>query len=77
MAPGKGKTASLRKKQEQRKKGKRRIDDELSQMRNPYAGRSLPGVWLSGEPAHKKIIKERKNEIPLHGKIQWGSQIPA
>lgn len=57
MAPGKGKTASLRKKQEQRKKGKRRIDDELSQMRNPYAGRRLPGVWLSGEPAHKKTHK--------------------
>ena len=60
MAPGKGKTASLRKKQEQRKQGKRRIDDELSQMRNPYAGRSLPGVRLSGEPAHKKTNKGTK-----------------
>ena len=25
----------------------------------------------------KKLTKERKNEIPLYGKIQWGSQIPA
>ena len=57
MAPGKGKTTSLRKKQKHRKQGKRRIDDELSQMRNPDAGRSLPGVRLPSEPAHKKNHK--------------------
>ena len=43
----------------------------------PMQGGVCPECGFPVNRHTKKLTKERKNEIPLHGKIQWGSQIPA